>query len=70
MMAAPVRNAAPDLMAALSAPARGVRLEAPELVDAIAAILDRLDVAGPDERARLGRVAGQLERELAERLAE
>lgn len=62
----------PDLVGRLATQARtaAYRLEAPELVDAIGAILDRADVAGVDERARLGRVRLRLERELAERLAE
>jgi hypothetical protein len=62
---------APDLVGALAHRAqRANRLEAPELVDIIGAILDRADVAGVDERARLLRSAGKLERELAARLAE
>lgn len=64
------RNTAPDLLAALRPERHGPRLEAPDLVDAIGAIVDRQDVAGPDERARLGRVARILELELAARLAE
>lgn len=61
---------APDLLGALRPERHGPRLEAPDLVDAIGAIVDRQDVAGPDERARLERVARILERELAARLAE
>lgn len=63
---------APDLVGALKPVAvpRGVRLEAPELVDAIGAIADREDVAGIDERARLQRIRSVLELELAARLEE
>lgn len=45
-------------------PPRGLGLTMPELDDAIGAVIDRADVAGPDERARLGRVRRMLEVEL------
>lgn len=45
-------------------PPRGLGLTMPELDDAIAAVIDRADVAGPDECARLGRVRRMLEAEL------
>lgn len=64
------RHAAPDLIGAIRPARPGPRLTAPELVDAIGAVLDRQDVAGEDEHARLARVARILEGELAERLAE
>ena len=65
------RTRSPDLIGALAgARARPAELTPPELVDAIGAILDRADVAGADERARLARVRGKLEAELADRLAE
>lgn len=61
----------PDLLAVLSdgptmrARRRGLGLTELELADGIAAVLDRADTAGPEERARLGRVRDVLETELA-----
>lgn len=61
----------PDLLGDLIANVeRSDRLEAVELVDVIGAVLDRAGSAGVDERARLLRIRGKLERELASRLAE
>lgn len=61
----------PNLLAELVARTeRANRLEAVELVDVIGAVLDRADVAGVDERARLLRIRAKLELDLAARLAE
>lgn len=65
----------PDLVGAFARPAPALELvpeplNVLELDDAVTAILDREQYAGPDERARLSRVRARLEAELADRLAE
>lgn len=65
----------PDLVAAFAAAApalelRPTPLNVHELDDAVTALLDREQYAGPDERARLARVRLRLEAELADRLTE
>lgn len=56
----------PDLIGTL-----GTRRRDPlELDAAITALVDREELAGPDEAARLRRIRGDLETELADRLAE
>ena len=52
----------------LSAPVAGI--DPPALQDAISAILDREELAGPDECARLRRVRYDLERRAADMLDE
>lgn len=68
------RQPTPDLVGNLADRRRDVEFAARptvlELDDAVTAILDRENVAGPDERARLRRVRRRLELELADRLAE
>jgi hypothetical protein len=68
------RNPTPDVVGLLAGAGATLDLPAPlnpiELDEAVTAILDREDIAGPDERARLRRVRAVLERELADRLAE
>lgn len=67
-------NPTPDVIGALCRAAASdltpPALNVLELDDAVTAILDRENVAGPDERARLRRVRARLELELSDRLAE
>lgn len=47
----------------------GLGLDVDVVEDLLVAIVDREDIAGPDERARLQRGRRAIERELARRLA-
>jgi hypothetical protein len=59
----------PSVVRIAITPSRGLGLTVAILEDLLVAVADRQDVAGPDERARLGRARSALELELADRLA-